>query len=110
MLKGDLNLCTKGSGAFALDFTLPTFAFSFGLAFSPDFGLFSLLCEEPQAVRFFWQRDVPTVGLGRAPARVSGAGGGRELPGTTLEPWPGEAMPCAPLPRPPALCLSFLSY
>lgn len=37
VLKGDLNLCVKGSRVFVPDFILPAFAFYFGLAFSPSF-------------------------------------------------------------------------
>lgn len=100
----------KGSRVFAPDFLLATFAFYFGLAFSPSFWavLFSLgsvsACEPSPAA------GCARCGAGQGPGTQLRSWRCRELPGTTPEPWPGDAMPSAALPSlgPQLLCLCFL--
>ena len=97
VLKGDLNLCMKGSRGFAPGSVLAAFPFYFGLALFLFLGPFSLL----QAVSLLQLRDVPAAAPG---SELGGPGAPQHRAGVLA----GRCR--APLPSPRAFALSRLSY
>lgn len=110
MLKGDLNVCMKGSRVFAPDFLLATFAFYFGFAFSPSFWAVLFSLESVSACEPFPAAGCARCRAGQGPGTRLRSWRCREPPGTMPEPRPGDAMPSAALPSlgPQLLCLCFL--